>query len=702
MRHLSNKSEVREFGLSLQIALAIFGAALLIFSARLWYLQLFKGEEYRRYADEIATRKVPKPAPRGMVFDTTGQRLADNRASFDLKVTPESVRDEEALFQRLSELIGMPIADIRKAYAAGKAYSAYQPALLKSDLSWPEVAAIESFKADLQGVEIETSIKRTYIYGDLFAHQIGYLGEVGELELPKLQKKFKEQYGDDYYVRGHFWGKYGVEQKWEQHLKGIDGKRIAAKDRRGRELSMEEAGRLLQDFRSLALGGKEEIPGNNVRLSIDLGLQQHIAKAFGEQSGAVVVMDVNTGLIRAMFNHPAFDPEIFARGIRHAEWDALSNHPDHPLEDKAIRGMYPPGSTYKLFTAAAALELGLVTPKTTYTCTGQIRFGNRPYRCWNKNGHGVVDLKKSIQQSCDTYFYNVGLKVGVDRLAEYAKSFGLGSPTGIGINNEKGGLIPTSEWKRVARREEWQEGETLSIAIGQGFDLVTPLQLAVSYAALANGGKVLEPRLVEQVVGPDGKVVSGFEPKVVKQAKISPANLKLLQEGLYSVVNEPGGTAYRTVRLDEIAISGKTGTAQVVAQTERNQKFDDKRFHDHAWFASYAPHENPQIAIAVLVEHGEHGSSAAGPIAKAVAEYWFRNEIAAKRAEKGDKKVALVKPVATPSSTPVPGPVNAPEPVGASDVVPPTVAAPEGVAAPTETPIEDLPAPPEAPAPGGE
>jgi penicillin-binding protein 2 len=659
--YLANKSEVREFSLSLQIALAIMGAAMIVFAGRLWYLQLFKGEEYRVYAEQIATTKRAKPAPRGMILDTTGQRLADNRASFDLKVTFSDVPDEFALAVRLGDLLAAPPEDVKDWFDKAKlekGYTRYQPALVRSDLMWPEVAKIESFKADLPGVEIDTGIKRTYLYGDLFAHQIGYLGEVGEKDLAELQKK----YGPDLYQRGHYWGKEGIEQQWEETLKGRDGKRIAAKDRLGRELSEEDAGRLLEDFKSLALSGTDEIPGNNVRLGIDLGLQQEIARAFGSQSGAVVVVDVKTGLIRALFDNPSVDPEIFARGINQTEWDALSNNPDHPLEDKALRGMYPPGSTFKLLVAAAGLGTGEITPKTTFTCNGSFHFGNRQYRCWNKNGHGVVDLHKAIQQSCDVFFYNVGLKVGVDRLAAYAKSFGLGEATGIGINNEKKGLMPTSEWKRVAKREEWQEGETLSMAIGQGYDLVTPLQLAMTYAAFANGGHVLEPHLVEQVVAPDGKVVFTTAPKERHKANITPDDLKLLQDGLYAVVNEPGGTGWYGARMDEIHISGKTGTAQVIQQTERDQSLKmGTEFQDHAWFAAYAPSENPEIAMAILVEHGKHGASAAAPIAKAICEYWFRDEVAAKRAEKTEKKVATASTppapgttVAKPTPTPVP------------------------------------------------
>ncbi len=641
MSFLSNKQEMREFNVPLNVALLAFGAVFAAFVLRLWQLQLFKGREYRDYAANIATVRRPLPAPRGMILDTSGKRLADNRASFDLKVTPSHVRDVDALVEQLSRLIDMPAKQIRAAFEAGRKYSPYQPARIKSDLSWPEVAAIETYRNDLVGVEIETGVKRTYVYGNLFAHPIGYLGEVSERELADLQAKFAQTHGPDYYVRGHFWGKYGVEQKWESQLKGRDGKRIAAKDRLGRELSFEEAMKLLADFKNLALQGREEVPGNNLVLSIDLGLQQQIAKAFKDQAGAVVVMEVKTGLVRAMFNNPTFDPEIFARGITSAEWEALSSHPDHPLEDKAIRGMYPPGSTYKLFTAAAGLGLGVVNDRTTFHCTGQFHFGNRPFRCWNKKGHGTVALKKAIQQSCDVYFYNVGLRVGVDRLAEYAKSFGLGSPTGIGINNEKGGLIPTQEWKRVTRRQEWHEGETLSIAIGQGYDLITPLQLAVSYAALANGGRVMEPRLVERVVAPDGKTIWEQSPKAAQQAKISPENLRLLHEGLVAVVNEPGGTAYWTARIPELTVAGKTGTAQVVEQSERNQKMKERRFLDHAWFGAYAPAEDPEISVGVIVEHGEHGSSSAAPVAKAAIEYWFRDRIAAARAVKGEKGEAV-------------------------------------------------------------
>lgn len=689
MSLLGNKSEVREFSLPIQIALILFGLAFFVFIVRLWYLQIVRGPEFRLGVETLVTQKRPRPAPRGMVLDTAGERLADNRASYDLKVTMADIPKDlgfDVIAERLSQYIEMTPDELRAALAKAKkkkGFSPFRPATLKEDLSWPEVTMFETFKSDLPGVEVDIGVRRTYIYGDLFAHQVGYLGEVGEKELEKLQKKYAAKYGEDYYQLGHQWGKYGVEQKFEEMLKGRDGQRILAKDRLGRELTMEAAGEFLEDFGSI-MQGTAEVPGNNVRLSIDLGLQQTIAQKFGDMSGAVVVMDVRTGLVRAMFNHPTFDPEIFARGISQAEWDALSKHPDHPLEDKAIRGIYPPGSTYKLITAAAGLGEGVIDAKTTWTCTGQMIFAGQPRRCWNKRGHGVVNLKKAIQQSCDVYFYNVGIKLGVDRLAKYAKSFGLGAPTGIGLNNEKGGLVATSEWKRVAKREEWQEGENLSIAIGQGFNNMTPLQLAVSYAALANGGKVMEPHLVEQVTGPDGKVVWEQTPKIAKQALVTPEHLEMLQEGLFAVVNEPGGTAYWTARVDEVPLAGKTGTAQVFKQDKRFEKGQEIPYElrDHALFAAYVPYENPELAIAVIVEHGEHGSSTAGPIAKAVTEYWYRNEIAAKRAEKADRRVA-VAPKATPTPDGAPDGTAA-EPVS-TDTPPETV----------ETPVP----PDEAPAP---
>ncbi len=643
MSYLANKSEVREFSLPLQIAIILFGLAFLVFASRLWYLQLLRGEQFRLIARDLALLKRPIPAPRGMIFDTTGRRLADNRASYDLRITPIDVTDKEKLFARLSELVDMTPEEISAKFEEVKSYSNYQPGLIESDLSWPEVAAVRTFLTDLPGVELDIGSKRTYLYGALFAHQIGYLGEVTKEELPGLQKK----HGEDYYVLGHMKGKSGVEAKYELELKGRDGRRIAAKDRLGREVSLTDAGRLLDDLLNLTNAAQHVVPGNNLRLSIDLGLQQHIAKAFGQQSGAVVVMDVRTGLIRAMFNNPAYDPEIFARGISHVEWEALRDHPDHPLEDKSIRGIYAPGSTYKLFTAAAGLGTNTINERTTFTCTGSFRFGNRTFNCWQKKGHGVVDLKKAIQYSCDVYFYNTGVKVGVDRLAEYAKSFGLGVRPGLGLNDEKEGLIPTTEWKRMVQRQEWYEGETVSIAIGQGQDLITPLQLAVSYGAIATGN-VMQPQIVEQITAPDGKVVHEFQPIVKRKPKITPEHLALLQKGLYAVVNE-GGTGARS-RIEEVHMAGKTGTAQVISYNTREDKVLDKHLRDHALFAAYAPYESPEIAIAVIVENGEHGSSTAAPIAKAVVEYWFRDQIAAKRAGKEPKKIAAVG--ATPAATP--------------------------------------------------
>ena len=631
----------RQIERSTRIAVGVAALSFVVFAVRLTHLQIVWGPRLRGIAEETAIQRFPTEAPRGIVTDRTGEALADNRASYDLVVTladiPDLDRDGrrgaratgdfDLLARELSQHVRMTESEVHAALdraRARKDFSPYKPALLRKDLAFDELTKWETWEADLPGTAIRTSMKRTYLYGDLFAHQVGYMGEIDASEIEAT---------DGQYALGDLWGKRGVEQAFESQLKGKPGERRVARDRLGRELPADEAASFLDEFSRL-LDGVAEEPGNNVRLSIDLGLQRHIAAAFGEKSGSVVVLDVNTGLVRAMFNHPTFDPEMFARSISNDEWNALATDPRHPLEDKALRGTYMPGSTWKIVTAAAGLGEGVIDETTTFTCTGSMRHGGKDRRCWKAGGHGTVNLHDALKKSCDVYFYNVGLALGPDRIARYARSFGFGLPTGIGLNEEKSGIVPDSEWKRVSLKQEWHEGETLSVAIGQSFVSVTPLQLAVAYAALANGGSVLEPHLVEQVVTPDGKVLRQQEPKLKGIANLAAHHRQLVHDGLVAVVNEPGGTAFGTARLDEIHIAGKSGTSQLYEQESRFVKGAaipvEKR--DNALFAAYAPAEDPEIAIIVVVEHGASGSGAAAPIAKAITEYWFRNEIAATRA----------------------------------------------------------------------
>lgn len=468
------------------------------------------------------------------------------------------------------------------------------------------LAAIEVNRFDLPGVIVDINPVRHYIYAESGAHLIGYMGEISPAELKKEAHGSRKQ--------GEYIGKFGVEKSFEHILSGRPG---------GRQVEVNSSGRVVQILETVPAEA-----GKNIYLTIDQRLQQRTEALMADKSGAVVAMDPNNGQILALVSSPAFDQNAFVRGLTHKYWKSLVSDPFHPLTHKAIQGEYPPGSTYKIVTAMAGLEEGVVDSNTVFFCPGQYRLGNRVFRCWKRGGHGKVTIEKALTESCDVYFYQVGQKLGVDRLAWYAKACGLGAKTGVKLTHESKGLIPTAAWKKKKTGVSWQGGETLSIAIGQGFNLTTPLQMAVLTAAVANGGNRYQPLILKEVMTADGEMVSSFEKRLAGKLPVSQRNLKLIQQGLWQVVNGKRGTA-RVARLKDVEISGKTGTAQVFSRkTNENMKEEDMAYHlkSHAWFVAYAPADDPKIAVSVLVEHGEHGSSGASPIAREViAMYLEKN-----------------------------------------------------------------------------
>ncbi len=450
---------------------------------------------------------------------------------------------------------------------------------------------------------------RMYHYDNLAANVLGYLGSISKKELKKADQ--------DIYSGGDIVGKKGIEKLRESDLRGEKGRSYSEVDARG--------------FEQKLLKSVEPLPGREIRLTLDVDLQQ-IAESYmqaGEKSGAVVALEVNTGRVLAAVSTPSIPIKDFIGGISVKKWKALLDNPKHPLINKVVQATYPPGSTYKMVTALAGLAKGVIDEDTVLYCPGHYFFGNRTYRCWKHSGHGQVNLQKAIEESCDVFFYQVGQRVGVDTLAEFARKLGLGKKTGIEMEYEKNGLVPTKEWKRKNRRTKWQEGETLSIAIGQGFNLTSPLQICLMTATIANGGKVYRPQVVEQVIDPEGKVIENFSPEVVSEVKGLERYFKSIRKGMEGVVQGKHGTA-RRVRIKGLRIAGKTGTAQVVKIAQyKHLKEDDipYKYRDHAWFTCYAPAENPEIAVTVLVEHGLHGGSAAGPVARAVLNQYFTGRL---------------------------------------------------------------------------
>ena len=375
-----------------------------------------------------------------------------------------------------------------------------------------------------------------------------------------------------------------------------------------------------------SLGKIPSLPGHNVQLTIDMALQEAAWKALAGRSGAVVALDPRDGAVLTLVSSPAFDPNLFNGGISVDDWEMLASDPRHPMENRAISGQYPPGSTYKPVLAAAALEEGLITPETTFFCNGSFTLGDRTFRCWNEKGHGHVDLHHAIVESCDVYFYQLGKMLGVDRIARYARLFGLGAPLGIDLHREKSGLVPSREWKLARLKQPWHLGETISIAIGQGYNLMTPLQLAHLYAALANRGVLYRPRLLKQLESSDGRVVKKYEPEKLGDLPLRPQTIQALNKALWGVVNEPRGTG-SALKRSQADVAGKTGTSQVVGLPQDDKARKAKRIldqhRDHALFACFAPYDNPEIVVAVIVEHAGHGGAVAAPVARKVIDAYF-------------------------------------------------------------------------------
>jgi penicillin-binding protein 2 len=579
----------------------IFFIAVII--TRLWFLQIHNGGKYQELADNNRVRMLNVTASRGNIMDIEGRTIITNRPSFNIVWVKEDSPDPDEIIKKLSLILNEEIAVLLKRVRESVDNPRHIPILLKEDIDWKTLVYIENNHYDLPGVRIEVLPRRNYLFGDLGSHMIGYTGEINQEELSK--KKW------DNYQSGDQIGKRGFEKLYEGQLRGDKGTLYMEVDAHG--------------FEQRQLKGKEPLPGNDLQLTIDLDLQLEAENAMAGKAGAVIAMDVNSGRILAFSSAPPVHLEDFVGGISTKNWQALLNNIKRPLVHKTIQGQYPPGSTYKIVTALAGLSKGVINSKTVFYCSGSMAFGNRRYGCWKEGGHGPVSLNRALAESCDVYFYQVGLKVGVDSLAEYANRMGLGHKTGIEFEYEKSGLIPTANWKKLAKDEPWQEGETLSIAIGQGFNLVTPLQICQMTSALANGGILYKPYLVEKIIDPEGQVLQEFAATVDMELIGMNTYLGLIREGLVAAVNDRHGTG-KAAQLKDITVAGKTGTAQVVT-LEKFKEVDEEdvayKHRDHAWFTSYAPAVNPEIAVTVLVEHGGHGGSAAAPVAKKVLERYF-------------------------------------------------------------------------------
>ena len=590
---------------------AMIGVGLILFFmlvilSRFWYLQINQGDHYRKLSENNRVRIRSVPPPRGHIFDRQGRKIVTNRPSFNVSLIREDSFDIDDVLKRLSVVLHEDIGVLWERIRKGSDTPRHIPITLKEDVDWETLAYLENNKYKFSGVRIGVQPVRVYHYGDLAANTIGYIGEINKQQLEADQAGV--------YEGGDLIGKRGLERLREEDLRGEKGSNSTEVNARG--------------FEQQQLKNVDPLPGRDITLTLDAELQTAAEQymAISDKAGAVVAIEVETGRLLVAATAPAIHLEEFIGGISNKNWNALLENTKHPLLNKVVQSVYPPGSVYKIVTAFAGLTEGVIDLNTTFYCPGHYYFGRRLYRCWKHSGHGTVDIKRAITESCDVFFYQVGQRLGVDRLAKYAKKLGLGEHSGVELEHEKAGLVPTKDWKRKRYKEKWHEGETLSIAIGQGFNIMTPLQISLMTAAIANGGKIYKPQIVEKVTTPDGEVMEQLVPQLVSElSKREKSYLPIIQEGLFGVVQGKRGTA-RNVRIEGITIAGKTGTAQVVRLAQyKGLKEQDipYKFRDHAWFTCYAPADNPKIAVTVLVEHGLHGGSGAGPIARIVLKKYF-------------------------------------------------------------------------------
>jgi penicillin-binding protein 2 len=572
--------------IALYIMLVVFG----VFIVRLWDLQIIKGDEYRRINERNRLRVIDIPAPRGIIFDRNNKVLVKNVPSFDISVVKEDIpRDSETL-SNLGKLIGLSPDEIN-GYLSKASTLPFSPVKLKKNVSFEEIAKVEAGKIDFPGLQTEVVGGREYVYGNSASHVLGYLSRLSLVQLRAIE------------YRGispdSLTGRFGIEKVHNAVLSGVTGKKIIEVDATG---SVIKVARI-----------KRPVKGRDIRLTIDIDLQVEAERSLRGKAGAVVALNTDTGEVLALASAPSFDPNLFVRGISYEDWKRLISDPHKPLLNRAIQSQYPPGSTFKIITAIAALEEGLITKDTQYYCSGSIYFG-RVFRCWKEEGHGDVRLHKAIVESCDVYFYEVGKELDIDILAQYAMGFGLGRPTGIEIEGEAAGIVPSSGWKLETKRENWYRGETLNTVIGQGYLAATPIQMAGLMAAVATGGKLYEPFLL---MDPDKEV------KLKGIVKIKPDNIKLIKKALLGVVEDKHGTG-RLSRSNIARIGGKTGTSQVIGGATKEENLPEK-YKDHAWFIAFSSEKKPQIAVAVFVEHGGHGGTGAAPIAKKIIEAFYKN-----------------------------------------------------------------------------
>ncbi len=605
----NREAELKVFRKRIIFATICILIGFVILATRLVYLQVVKRDQFYTMAEANRISVVPVVPNRGVVYDRNGEVLAANYSAFTLEVTPSKVKNLDKVLDELAGIVDIQPKDRRRFKRLLEESKNFESLPIRNRLSEEEVARFAVNRYRFPGFDIRARLFRNYPFGEVASHAIGYIGRINDADLKKIESTnlFSNYKGTDHI------GKLGIEGSYETELHGTTG---------SEQVEIDSGGRAIR-----SLAKSEPIAGNNLKTTLDIKLQKVAEDAFGEFRGALVAMDPHSGEILAFVSKPGFDPNLFVDGIDPVNWNLLNTSLDRPLTNRALSGQYPPGSTIKPFMALAALENGKRTPEFSIVDPGRWFLPGvaRPFRDWKPEGHGVVNLHKSIVVSCDTYYYGLGNDLGIDKINAFMTPFGFGSKNGIDVEGEQTGLMPSQEWKQKRLKQKWYAGDTISVSIGQGYWLATPLQLATATAILANGGTQVTPHLLKEVINAKTGEKVGYKPPPHSHRNFKPENLQLVRQGMIDVM-KPGGTAWRAAVGAGYQIAGKTGTAQVIgmkAGEKYNEKLVKERFRDHALFIAYAPADDPKIALALLVENGGHGGSIAAPIAREVFDFFL-------------------------------------------------------------------------------
>lgn len=551
----------------------------------LWYLQMIKGEEFKERAVENSIRALVEDAPRGRIYDRQEKLLVTNRPAVVVSIIPAEVDDLKKLSERLSKIIAISseeISQIVKNYQENP----FKPVKILDDVKTNKIVEIEERKDELKGVILEVKPRRDYLYHEFAAHSLGYVGEIDKEEL--------QQFGNPKFQGGDIIGKAGLEKYYDDILRGEKG---------GKEVEVDALG---QEIATLLY--QKPVPGKDLVLTIDRDLQLYGENLLFGEKGSIIMSDPNSGEILALVNRPSFNPNIFANRISSSDWKRLSSDIDYPLTNRSVQGLYSPGSIFKVVTAIAALEEGVTDRKRKIYCSGSFKLADWVFTCWKETGHGSLSIVDAIAQSCNVHFYTLGNELGIEGFNKYMQKFGLGEKTGIDLPTEAIGIIPSAQWKKREIKEIWFPGDTINLSIGQGYLLLTPLQVHNLITTIAAEGEVYKLHLVKKIISADGNTVEEIKPEIYRRVNFSPDTSKIIKEGLRQTILK--GTGWRA-NIKEVAVAGKTGTAQ------------NPHGETHAWFIGFAPYEDPEICITVFLENGGEGGEAAAPIARAMLEKYF-------------------------------------------------------------------------------